>query len=90
MIAAVGAEGLTKSGRLDEAIDVLAEAQGLIGETEEHWLESELYRLQGVEIVGGHPLLRETLGVEIPNQRHRVLGNPRIHEAPALVKRPVQ
>ncbi len=47
LVAAVRAEGLMASGRLDDAIDVLAEAQGLIGETEVHWLESELHRLQG-------------------------------------------
>ena len=46
LVAAVRAEALMASGRLDDAIDVLVEAQGLIGETEEHWLESELHRLQ--------------------------------------------
>lgn len=47
LVAAIRAEGLTALARYDDAIDVLAEALGLIAETEEHWLEAELYRLQG-------------------------------------------
>jgi len=47
LVAAVRAEGLIALEQFDDAIDVLAEAQGLIAETEEHWLESELHRLQG-------------------------------------------
>jgi predicted ATPase len=41
------AETLHRSGRTDEGLSALAEALGLVEETEERWCEAELHRLKG-------------------------------------------
>jgi predicted ATPase len=41
------AEALDKAGRIDDALDGLAEAMDLANEQDNHWFEPEIHRLEG-------------------------------------------